>query len=106
MSINKKTERILDQIHAIGPFVMASLTVTKKRCANPDCRCSQEGPIHEVALLTWKENQKTHTMYIRIDDRKEVKRWVTEGKRLKRLIKAMSEAQRKTLKSRTGRKRS
>jgi hypothetical protein len=106
MSTSKKTERILGQIHAIGPFVMASLTVTRKRCANPDCRCSQEGPIHEVALLTWKENQKTRTMYIRIDDRKEVRRWVAEGKKLKRLIKAMSETQRKTLKNRTGRKRS
>ncbi|MBI4832275.1 MAG: hypothetical protein HY801_12155 [Candidatus Lindowbacteria bacterium] len=104
MSISKQTERILDKIHAIGPFVMASLTVTKKRCSNPNCRCSQEGPIHEVALLTWKESQRTHTMYIRIDDRKEVRGWVAEGKRLKRLIKAMSEAQRKTLKNRTGRK--
>jgi hypothetical protein len=106
MSCNKKTESILDQIHAIGPFVMASLTVTRKRCVNPHCRCAQEGPIHEVALLTWKEEQKTRTMYIRIDDRKEVKKWVAEGKRLKRLIKAMSEAQRTTLKNRTGRKRS
>lgn len=106
MSVNRKTERFLDQIHAIGPFLMASLTVTRKRCANPACRCAQEGPIHEVALLTWKESQKTRTMYIRIDDRKEVRRWVKEGKRLKRLIKAMSEAQRKTLKNRTGRKRS
>jgi hypothetical protein len=106
MPINKKVETILGRIHEIGPFLMASLTVTKKRCANPSCRCAQEGPIHEVALLTWKENQKTHTMYIRIDDRKEVKRWVAEGKRLKRLIKAMSETQRKTLKNRTGRKRS
>lgn len=106
MPINKKAETILDQIHAIGPFLMASLTVTKKRCANPACRCFREGPIHEVALLTWKEKQKTHTMYIRIDDRKEVRRWVREGKRLKRLIKAMSEAQRKSLRNKPKRRRS
>ena len=105
-TLSKKAQRILEQIHSIKPFVLASFTVTKTRCANPNCRCTQKGPIHEIALLTWKEKQKTRTMYIRIDDRKEVRRWVTEGKRLKRLIKAMSETQRATLKNRTGRKRS
>lgn len=94
---SKKTQRILSRIHAIGPFIEASLTITKKRCSNPNCRCMTEGPIHKVALLTWKEKQKTRTLYVRIEDRKEVQRWVKEGKRLKRLIKAMSEAQRESL---------
>lgn len=105
-SISKKAQKLLDRIHAIGPFVEASLTVTRKKCVNPGCRCSRRGPIHKVALLTWKEKQRTRTLYVRIDDRKEVQKWVAEGKRLKRLIKAMSEAQRETLRKGNNRRRS
>ena len=55
------------------------------------------GPTHEVALLTWKEEQKTRTLYVPIELRQEVARWVEEGKLLKRLIAEMSKAQREFL---------
>jgi hypothetical protein len=89
---------ILKRIRKIKPFVQASLTVTKKKCGNPKCRCVQEGPIHEVSYLTWKENQTTRTLYVSKDMRSEVLKWVEEGKRLKKLIAEMSEAQKKFLK--------
>ena len=85
--------RILKQIRALGPFVQASFTITKKRCGNPRCRCASEGPIHQSALLTWKEKQKTVSVSVPIELRDEVKAWADEGKRLKRLITAMSKQQ-------------
>jgi hypothetical protein len=89
--------RILERIRKIKPFVQASLTITKKRCGNPTCRCAREGPTHEAALLTWKEEQKTRTVYVPIELRQEVAIWVEEGKLLKRLIAEMSKAQREFL---------
>jgi hypothetical protein len=44
--------------------------------------------------LTWKEQQKTCTLYIPIALREEVAAWVAESQRLKALIHAMSAAQR------------
>lgn len=88
---------VLDRIRKIRPFIQASLTVTKKRCGNPGCRCAKEGPIHEVALLTWKEGKRTRTLYVPMELREEVARWVEEGKALKRLIREMSKAQREFL---------
>lgn len=85
--------RILKQLRALGPFIQASFTVTKKRCGNPNCRCASEGPIHEAALLTWKEKAKTKTVSVPLELRDEVKAWADEGKRLKRLIAAMSKQQ-------------
>jgi hypothetical protein len=94
---NERGRRALERIREIKPFVQASLTITKKRCGNPRCRCLQEGPLHEVALLTWKEEKRTRTLYVPIELRPEVERWVQEGKLLKRLVTEISQAQREFL---------
>jgi hypothetical protein len=96
---NKQGKQALDRIRRIKPFVQASLSITKKRCGNPRCRCVQKGPIHEAALLTWKEENRTRTLYVPIELRQEVERWVQEGKLLKRLVAEVSQAQRKFLTS-------
>jgi len=77
--------------------VEASLLVTHKRCGRPQCRCVQEGPIHEAALLTWKEKKVTHTMYVPVELREEVQTWVDNWKQLRCLIGKMSQAQRAVL---------
>lgn len=86
-------KRILERIRKTKPFVQASLSITKKRCGNPACRCAQEGPTHETALLTWKEGQCTQSLYIPVALRQEVARWVKEGKHVKGLMAQMSMAQ-------------
>jgi hypothetical protein len=92
-----KGKSILAQIRKIKPFVQASLTICQRRCGKRTCRCAQEGPIHEAALLTWKEGQQTRTIHVPADLRQEVARWVEEGKRLRSLMGEMSQAQRELL---------
>jgi len=89
----------LDRLRKIKPFIQASLTLTKKRCGNPRCRCAQEGPLHQVALLTWKEEKRTRTLYVPMELRQEVETWVQEGRLLKRLVAEVSQAQREFLTS-------
>jgi hypothetical protein len=96
---NDRGMAALEQIRKIRPFIQASLNITRKRCGNPHCRCSKEGPLHEVALLTWKEEKRTHTLYVPIKLRSEVDKWVQEGKLLKRLAAEVSQAQREFLTS-------
>jgi hypothetical protein len=96
---NERGKTALERLRKIKPFVQASLTVTKKRCGNPRCRCAQEGPLHEAALLTWKEENRTRTLYVPKELRQEVERWVQEGKLLKRLVAEVSQAQREFLSS-------
>jgi hypothetical protein len=98
-------QRILARLRTIGPFLEGSLTIGTKRCGRPTCRCATEGPLHETAVLTWKEQQKTCTLYIPIALRKEVAAWVAECQRLKELIHAMSAAQRAFLIARRRRAR-
>jgi hypothetical protein len=96
---NRRGKKALERLQKIKPFVQASFSLTKKRCGNPRCRCAQGGPLHEVALLTWKEEKRTHTLYVPIELRQEVERWVQEGKLLKRLVAEVSQAQREFLTS-------
>lgn len=90
-------KNILEQVRRVGPFIEASLTVTRKRCGRLRCRCAQEGPIHETALLTWKEKTVTHTLYVPVDMREEVRTWVDNWKLLRSLINQMSQEQRRFL---------
>jgi hypothetical protein len=87
-------QRILARLRAIGPFLEGSLTITTKRCGKPTCRCVEAGPIHEGAVLTWKEAGTTRTLHVPIALREAVAAWVAEGKRLKELSHEMAVAQR------------
>jgi len=93
-STNAAGRRILARLRAIGPFLEGSLTITTKRCGKPTCRCADAGPIHEAAVLTWKEAGTTRTLHVPIALRDEVAAWVAEGKRLKQLSHEMTVAQR------------
>ena len=103
---SKRGKSALERIRKIKPFLQASLNITKKRCGNPRCRCAQEGSLHEVTLLTWKEDNRTRTLYVPKELRPEVERWVQEGKLLKQLVAEVSQAQRELLTSKKKRKKS
>jgi len=87
-------QRVLARLRTIGPFLEGSLSITTKRCGKPTCRCVEAGPIHDAAVLTWKEAGTTRTLHVPIALREEVAAWVAEGKRLKALRHEMAIAQR------------
>ncbi|TFG38957.1 MAG: hypothetical protein E4H44_02990 [Candidatus Aminicenantes bacterium] len=82
--------KVLERLIQVGPFLPASLTVTRTRCGNPRCRCAREGAIHETALLTWKEDGKTRTRHVPVELRGEVAQWIAEWRKLKNLIERMA----------------
>ena len=95
--ITAKAKRTLEAIRTIRPFLPASLTVTLRKCGNPLCRCAKEGPVHETALLTWKDRKTTRTLHVPRELRAEVRQWITEWKKLKKLIAQMGDTQRQCL---------
>jgi hypothetical protein len=94
---NTQGRKTLEDLRKIGPFLPASLTITLRKCGRPTCRCAQEGPIHEAALLTWKDGTLTHTLYVPRELRAQVREWIEEWKKLKTLIAQMGDAQRACL---------
>ena len=75
---NAAGRKLLKRLARLGPFLPASLTVTRTRCGNPRCRCAREGPEHETALLTWKEGRTTHTLHVPRELRCEVAQRIGE----------------------------
>ncbi len=61
---NAKGQQVLENIRSIGAFLPASMTISKKKCGNSKYRCAKQGPIHETALLTWKEGNTTKTLHV------------------------------------------
>jgi len=96
---NADGKRVLEKLQGIGPFLPASMTITHKKCGNPNCRCAKEGPKHETTLLTWKEGNTTQTLHVPRELRDDVARWIKEWKKLKSLIAKMGVAQKQFLKT-------
>jgi hypothetical protein len=89
----RQADQALHQLHEIGPLVAASLVCVPHRCGHPRCRCAA-GAKHPSWRLTYKApGQKTVTVYVPVDLLPEVRQWVKQHRRLKKLVAAISAAQ-------------
>ena len=74
-----------------GPVLAASLAAVRRRCGKPSCHCARGGPLHLAHQLTLKEHGKTRTVYVPKELLAEVRQWITEHRRLKRLLKEITD---------------
>ena len=75
-----RREAILRQIAGIGPFIEGTLV----RLPRKDCR-------HVAHRLTFKVGGKTRAVYVPLDRVKDVEAWIKEYKRLKQLIRTVTQ---------------
>ena len=96
--IRRLCEARVRKLKATGPVLAASLVVIRKQCGRPGCRC-QRGEKHPGHYLTYKEpvcrstgrKGKTRTVYVPLDLVEEVKGWIDEHRRLRRLTQEISQ---------------
>ena len=100
LSINvlerRRNAKIKD-LAKVGPMIQGSLATIEVTCGNPNCRCAQ-GDKHTSHIITKKVRGKTKSVYVPVDRREEVKAWTREYRRIKQLIKEISEINEKILK--------
>ena len=87
--VRRMSESRIKQLRAGGPVLGASLVQIAKRCGRPGCHC-QRGEKHVGTYLTFKEKGKTHTVYVPLELREEVARWIAEHRRLKQVMQELS----------------
>lgn len=92
----RKRDALLKRLRRVGPFVSGSMVVVSRRCGNPHCRCAT-GEKHKGYYLMYKVKGKTTAVYVPVDLVPEVKKWVREHRRLKRLIADISEQQKEVI---------
>ncbi len=68
----------------------ASLVRVRRVCGEPSCHCHQ-GQKHLAHQLTYKVHGKTHTVYVPVDFTEEVRSWIEEHRRLKRLLREITQ---------------
>jgi hypothetical protein len=78
------------RVAAGKPLLAASLVAISRVCGQPGCRCAR-GEKHPGHQLTYKMHGKTHTVYVPVDFTEEVRSWIEEHRRLKRLLQEISE---------------
>jgi hypothetical protein len=76
-----RREAVLRQIASIGPFIEGTLVKLPRK----DCR-------HVAHRLTYKVKGKTRAVYVPLDRVKDVETWTKEYKRLKKMVRAVTQA--------------
>ena len=79
----------LRELASVQPLVAGSLCLARRTCGRPSCRCARGEP-HWAWALTFKVAGKTRTVHVPKDIVEEVRKWVNEHKRVKRLIREIS----------------
>ena len=75
---------------AVGPVIGGSLAAVKVRCGNPNCRCAA-GDRHEATILCKKTGGKSTSLHVPRNLVNEVRTWSKEHKRVKELLKEISD---------------
>ena len=81
-----------------GPLLAGSLVQIAKHCGRPGCHC-HTGEKHVGWYLTRYHQGKTQTTYVPLDMVEEVRIWIEEYRRVKRLIAEISELNRALIRS-------
>jgi hypothetical protein len=88
--IRRQLQSRLKQCAPRQPVLAASLVRITKFCGNATCHC-RRGQKHPAYHLTYKVRGKTHTVYVPFDLVEDVRSWVNEHRRLKQLLKEISQ---------------
>jgi hypothetical protein len=88
----------------VGPLLQGSLAQIGVTCGNPNCRCAR-GEKHRSHILTRKVNGRTRSLYIPVDLVEEVRAWAGEHRRVKKLLKEISELNEKIIRAHVGTRR-
>lgn len=99
-TLEAKRFKSLQKINTLLPWIEGSLVSTSRFCGKKNCICHHEGPKHPVVYVTWKEKGKTISLYVPRRMEKEVIRWVQNYKKLKDLIREISEIQKQIIRLR------
>jgi len=100
LQLQTKRQALLRQLQNLGPWIEGTLVATTRKCGKEGCACHHNGPKHPVLFLTWKEAGKTISLYIPRQLESAVKEWAQNYKKLKALIRQVSEVQKQIVRLR------
>lgn len=88
----------------VGPVLMGSISTINVTCGNPNCKCAR-GEKHQSNVHTKKVRGKTKSLYVPVDMVEEAREWTRNNRKLKKLIKEISDLNEKIIKTHVPTKR-
>ena len=92
--------KLLQKMAPLHPWIEGSLVSTSRFCGKKNCACHHGGLKHPVLYVTWKEKGKTVSLYIPRKLENDVRRWVQNYRKLKELIRKVSDIQKQIVRLR------
>lgn len=102
--LQRRRDAKLKKLADTGPVLDGSLAQIAVRCGNPNCRCAR-GQKHRSHILKRDVRGKTQSLYVPLDMLEDVRRWVKEYRRVRALLRDISELNREIIRSYVGTKR-
>lgn len=102
--LKSRRDAKIKQLSEVGPVLMGSITRINVTCGNPNCKCAR-GEKHKSNVLTRKVGGKTKSIYVPVDMAEEAKGWTRNHRRLKKLVKEISDLNEKILRAHVPTKR-
>jgi len=87
--IRKMIQSRVKKLKAESPVLVASLVRIARSCGQPNCRCTR-GQKHVGHFLTFKVAGKTRTVYVPQAMVSEVRSWIAEHRRMRKLSEEIS----------------
>ncbi len=100
--IRRMIQSRLGRFADVEQLLAATLVETRLSCTRPGCRPCAEAQGHPTRFLTFSRKGKTVTVYVPKDDLEEVRQWVGEHKRVKRLVREISDLSIELLRAEAG----
>jgi hypothetical protein len=96
---------LMRQLRRTGPVIEGSLAKVPRTCGNARCRCMQGGKKHEALILCKKVKGRSVATYIPKALHEQVRGWNQEHKKVKRILKEISEINEQLIRQYAGEKR-
>ena len=88
--LEARREAKLKQVRTAGPLMQGSLATIGVTCGNPRCRCAR-GEKHVSHILNSKVGGRSRSLYVPVDMVETVRQWVSEQRRVRKLLKEVSD---------------
>lgn len=99
-NLQEKQKKLFESLSQVGPFIEGTVSTVARPCGNPNCQCRKDPTKkHPSTYLTWKEKNKTKSLYIPVAYLNDAELWSANYKELKKRIKKVSEFHKKLLRA-------
>lgn len=92
-TLEVKKGKLISGIAMLSAWMEGTIVTTTRICGKKNCACHKGGSKHPVMYVTWKENGKTVSLYVPRKLENEVRGWGANYRKLKKLIREISNIQ-------------